>query len=191
VINCELPRKFAPVVRAGPGGGHRGVPADLTQAGFGGVMQTFDNTRPLVAAMAVGVARAALDETRQLLADAGIEVDHETSAIRRPAVVEQFLAAEADYEAAYLLTLQAAWMADNDRPNSLEASMAKAKAGRTATEVTLACVEFAGAAGYSEHLLLEKWARDAKILDIVEGTQQIQRLIIARRLLGKSSQELR
>ena len=92
---------------------------------------------------------------------------------------------------AWLLTLQAAWMADNSKPNSLQASMAKAKAGRTGVDVTLGCVELCGAAGYGEDELLEKWARDAKILDIFEGTQQIQLLVIARQLLGLSSSELR
>ena len=86
-------------------------------------------------------------------------------------------------------------MADNRKPNSLQASMAKAKAGRVATEVALKCVELAGSLGYVEGEsgfgLLEKWARDAKILDIFEGTQQIQQLIVARRLLGKSSAELK
>nr|BFE51020.1 hypothetical protein GCM10017745_44470 [Saccharothrix mutabilis subsp. capreolus] len=82
-------------------------------------------------------------------------------------------------------------MADNRKPNSLQASMAKAKAGRTGSDVTLGCVELAGVAGYSETSLLEKWARDSKILDIFEGTQQIQQLIVARRLLGKSSAELK
>jgi acyl-CoA dehydrogenase len=98
---------------------------------------------------------------------------------------------EADYEAAYLLTLHAAWMADNNKPNSLQASMAKAKAGRTCVDVTLGCVELCGSVGYAENDLLEKWARDSKILDIFEGTQQIQLLIVARQLLGKSSAELR
>jgi acyl-CoA dehydrogenase len=98
---------------------------------------------------------------------------------------------EADYEASWLLTLQAAWMADNSKPNSLQASMAKAKAGRTCVDVTLGCVELCGAVGLGEAELLEKWARDAKILDIFEGTQQIQLLIVARQLLGKSSSELR
>jgi acyl-CoA dehydrogenase len=98
---------------------------------------------------------------------------------------------EADFEAARLQTLHAAWMADNSKPNSLQASMAKAKAGRTGVEVTLGCVELCGAVGYGEGELLEKWARDSKILDIFEGTQQIQLLIVARQLLGKSSAELR
>ena len=69
--------------------------------------------------------------------------------------------------------------------------MAKAKAGRTANTVTLRCAELCATLGYDELDLLEKWARDSKILDIFEGTQQIQLLIVARRLLGKSSAELR
>jgi acyl-CoA dehydrogenase len=168
-----------------------GSPDIDTERGFGGAMQTFDNTRPLVAAMAVGLTRACLDETRRLLAGAGVEVDPTRRADSQHAAAAALLAMEADAEAARLLTLQAAWMADNARPNSLQASMAKAKAGRTCVEVALRCVELCGAIGYGETELLEKWARDAKILDIFEGTQQIQLLIIARRLLGKSSAELR
>ena len=98
---------------------------------------------------------------------------------------------EADLEAATWLTVKAAWMADNGQPNSMEASMAKAKAGRTANAVTLRCAELCGTLGYEQTELLEKWARDSKILDIFEGTQQIQQLIVARRLLGKSSAELK
>ncbi|CAM3852614.1 acyl-CoA dehydrogenase family protein [Kibdelosporangium persicum] len=159
--------------------------------GFAGVMQTFDNTRPLVAAMAVGLAWAALEETAELLAEAGVEVDYDKPADSQPAAAAAYLALEADWEAAKLLTLRAAWMADNAKPNSLEASEAKAKAGRVATEITLRCVQLCGSIGYSEHNLLEKWARDAKILDIFEGTQQIQQLIVARRLLGKTSTQLK
>ncbi|MDI3258325.1 MAG: acyl-CoA dehydrogenase family protein [Sinobacteraceae bacterium] len=172
-----------------------GSPEINVEKGFAGVMQTFDNTRPLVAAMAVGLARACLDETRRLLERAGIEIDYRRAAAQQSAAAAEFLKMEADYEAARLLTLQAAWMADNRRPNSLQASMAKAKAGRTGVEVALKCLELAGAAGYAEGEegagLLEKWARDAKILDIFEGTQQIQLLIVARRLLNKSSAELK
>ena len=98
---------------------------------------------------------------------------------------------EADYEAARLLTMSAAWMADNSKPNSLQASMAKAKAGRTGVDVALGCIELLGAVGYGETELLEKWARDVKILDLFEGTQQIQLLIVARQLLGKTSAELK
>ena len=168
-----------------------GSPDIDAKKSFAGAMQTFDNTRPLVAAMAVGVARAALDHTRARLADAGVVVDDDRPALLQPAAASKLLTLEAEYEAARLLTLQAAWMADNGKPNSLQASLAKAKAGRTGVDVCLGCVELCGAAGYGEDELLEKWARDAKILDIFEGTQQIQLLIIARQLLGKSSAELR
>jgi acyl-CoA dehydrogenase len=164
---------------------------EVKEKGFAGVMETFDNTRPLVAAMAVGVTRAALEETRRRLAMVGVEIDYTTPANNQSAAAARFLEMEADYEAAWLLTLHAAWMADNRKPNSLQASMAKAKAGRTCVDVTLGCVELCGAVGYGEGELLEKWARDAKILDIFEGTQQIQLLIVARQLLGKSSSELR
>ena len=159
--------------------------------GFAGVMHTFDNTRPLVAAMAVGCARAALEVTRELLREAGVETDYDRPAHLQHAAAAAYLAMEADWEASYLLTLQAAWMADNGRPNSLQASMAKAKAARSANDITLRCVELAGSVGYSEHELLEKWARDSKILDIFEGAQQIQQLIVARRLLDLTSAELR
>jgi acyl-CoA dehydrogenase len=162
-----------------------------TRKGFGGVMKTFDNTRPLVAAMAVGVARAALERTRALLAAEGVHADYSGSPRTTTAAEAELYRLEAEWEAARLLTLKAAWMADNRQPNSMEASMAKAKAGRTANEITLRCVELCSAAGYGETELLEKWARDSKILDIFEGTQQIQLLVVARRLLGKSSAELK
>jgi acyl-CoA dehydrogenase len=168
-----------------------GSPEIDTKQGFAGAMATFDNTRPLVAAMAVGCARASLDLTRDILAEAGVVVDYDKPAITQSAAASTFLQLESDWEAAYLLTLQSAWMADNRTPNSKEASMAKAKAGRTGSDVTLRCIELAGTFGYSEVELLEKWGRDSKILDIFEGTQQIQQLIVARRVLGLSSAELK
>lgn len=168
-----------------------GDPTVNVEKGFAGVMQTFDNTRPLVAAMAVGLARACLEETRRLLTAAGVAIDYARPALSQSAAAAEFIRLEADYEAARLLTLQAAWMADNRKPNSLQASMAKAKAGRGCVDIALRCVELCGSLGYGEDSLLEKWARDAKILDIFEGTQQIQQLIVARRLLGKTSAELK
>jgi acyl-CoA dehydrogenase len=168
-----------------------GNPEIDAKQGFAGAMATFDNTRPLVAAMAVGCARASLELTKELLEEAGVVIDYDRPAQTQSAAAATFLQLESDWEAAYLLTLQAAWMADNGKPNSLEASMAKAKAGRVGSDVTLRCVELAGSTGYSEHELLEKWARDSKILDIFEGTQQIQQLIVARRLLGLTSAQLK
>ena len=168
-----------------------GSPDIDTSQGFAGAMATFDNTRPLVAAMAVGCAQAALDLTRDLLAQAGVSIEYDRPALVQSAAAAKFLQMEADWEAARLLMLQAAWMADNRRANAMEASMAKAKAGRMASDVTLSCVELCGSVGYSEGELLEKLARDSKILDIFEGTQQIQQLIVARRVLGLSSAELK
>ena len=168
-----------------------GNPEINTKEGFAGAMATFDNTRPLVASMAVGCARASLDLTRDLLAKAGVVVDYDRPAHLQHAAAAKLLQMESDWEGAYLLMLQAAWMADNRKPNSLEASMSKAKAGRVGSDVTLSCVELCSSVGYSEEELLEKWARDSKILDIFEGTQQIQQLIVARRVLGLSSAELK
>ncbi len=166
---------------------------EVKEKGFAGVMETFDNTRPLVAAMAVGVTRAALEETRRRLEQAGVEIDYD-----KPALSQSRRRGPASWRwrpttrRSWLLTLQAAWMADNSKPNSLQASMAKAKAGRTCVRRhASAASSSAASVGLGETELLEKWARDSKILDIFEGTQQIQLLIVARQLLGKSSSELR
>ena len=158
--------------------------------GFAGAMQTFDNTRPMVAAMAVGVARASLERAGEILAERGVQVSYGGHPDAGSALEAELVRMEAELEAARLLMLKAAWMADDARPNSMEASMAKAKAARVANAITLRCVELCGPAGYGEDELLEKWARDSKILDIFEGTQQIQLLVVARRLLGKRSSEL-
>jgi acyl-CoA dehydrogenase len=168
-----------------------GSPEIQVEKGFAGVMETFDNTRPIVAAMAVGVARAALEELRTILTAAGIEISYDKPPHAQSAPAAEFLRMEADWEAGYLLTLRSAWQADNAIPNSKEASMGTAQAARVASDITLKAVEMAGTTGYSEQTLLEKWARDSKILDIFEGTQQIQLLVVARRLLGLSSAELK
>jgi acyl-CoA dehydrogenase len=168
-----------------------GSPEIQVDKGFAGVMETFDNTRPIVAAMAVGVARASLEQLRKILTDAGVEISYDKPAHAQSAPAAEFLRMEAEWEAGYLLTLRSAWQADNKIPNSKEASMGKAKAARVASDVTLKAVEMAGTTGYSEETLLEKWARDSKILDIFEGTQQIQQLVVARRLLGLSSAQLK
>jgi acyl-CoA dehydrogenase len=159
--------------------------------GFSGVMETFDNTRPVVAAMAVGIARATLEELHKILTNAGVEISYDKPAQVQSAAAAEFLRMEADWESSYQLTLRAAWQADNNIPNSKEASMSKAKAGRVGSDITLKAVELVGTIGYSEETLLEKWARDSKIMDIFEGTQQIQQLVVARRLLGLSSSELK
>ena len=168
-----------------------GSPEIDMKKSFGGAMKTFDNTRPLVAAMAIGLARACLEHTTEKLRDAGIGIDYDRPANAQPAAAAELLDLEAEYEAARLLAMEAAWMADNSKPNSLHASYAKAKAGRTCVEIALRCIALCGSLGLGEDELLEKWARDAKILDIFEGTQNIQLLIIARQLLGLTSAQLK
>ena len=178
-INCRVPAENL-----------LGNPDIDIAKGFAGVMETFDNTRPLVAAMAVGCARASLERIKEIFKDQ-LDQNYATPYLQTSYLAAQIYRMEAEWEAARLLTLKAAWMADNKKPNSKEASIAKAKAGRIGNEITLKCVELAGSVGYGEDELLEKWARDSKILDIFEGTQQIQQLIIARRELGKTSSELK
>ena len=178
-INCRVPAENL-----------LGNPDIDIAKGFAGVMETFDNTRPLVAAMAVGCARASLERIKEIFKEQ-LDQNYATPYLQTSYLAAQIYRMEAEWEAARLLTLKAAWMADNKKPNSKEASIAKAKAGRIGNEITLKCVELAGSVGYGEDELLEKWARDSKILDIFEGTQQIQQLIIARRELGKTSSELK
>jgi acyl-CoA dehydrogenase len=165
--------------------------AEGRKKAFGGVMQTFDNTRPPVAAMAIGVSRAALDLARQLLKEEGVDLKFDKKPANLSAIEAELCQMEAEWHGARLLVLKAAWMADNKMPNSMEASMCKAKAGRTGNNITLRCVALCQSLGYSEKYLLEKFARDSKILDIFEGTQQIQQLIVARRVLDKSSSDLK
>jgi acyl-CoA dehydrogenase len=165
--------------------------AEERKKAFGGVMQTFDNTRPPVASMAIGVSRAALDLSRQILEKEDVKLDFDKKPGSVSAIKAELYKMEAEWNAARLLVQKAAWMADNNQPNSMEASMCKAKAGRMGNYVTLRCVELCQSLGYSENELLEKFARDSKILDIFEGTQQIQQLIVARRVLEKSSSELK
>ncbi|KGD66651.1 acyl-CoA dehydrogenase [Alcanivorax nanhaiticus] len=167
-----------------------GSPEIDTKKGFAGVMETFDNTRPLVAAMAIGCAKASLERIKELLKDS-MTYNYDKPVDNCSAVEAEIYKMEADWEAAYWLAVKAAWMADNKKANTLEASISKAKAGRVGNYITLRCVELAGTLGYTEDELLEKWARDSKILDIFEGTQQIQQLVIARRVLGLSSKELK
>jgi len=161
-----------------------------TTEGFKGVMATFDATRPAVAASAIGIGRAAIELVRETFEKAGITIRYGTAPTKLTALERDFMEMEANLQAARLLTWRAAWMMDQGMQNSLEASMAKAKAGSAVTQVTQKAVELLGPLGYSRKYLLEKWMRDAKINDIFEGTQQINLLIVARRILGYSSKEL-
>lgn len=159
-------------------------------AGFKGAMATFDASRPLVAASAIGVGRAALDFVKDTLKSEGVEIPYGAPLHKLTAVQRDVLDMEAQLKAAWLLTLRAASMLDHGLQNSLEASMAKVKAGKAVTFVTQKAVELLGPMGYSREYLVEKWMRDGKINEIYEGTNQINTLIVARRILDYSSKEL-
>ena len=107
------------------------------------------------------------------------------------ALEREIVEMEAQLRAGWLLTVKAAWLMDQRQPNTVEASMCKVKAGDVVTRTTQKGVELMGPLGYSRRLLFEKWMRDAKINDLFEGTGQINRLIIARRILGYTSKELK
>jgi acyl-CoA dehydrogenase len=166
-------------------------PKKTGDKGFKGAMATFDASRPIVAAMAVGVGRAALDFTLEELGRQGIHVRWDAGLHDQSAVERDLIEMQAELQAARLLTWRAARMLSLGKANSLEASMAKAKAGLAVTRITQKAVELLGPPGYSTQMLVEKWMRDAKINDIYEGTQQINQLIVARRILDYSSSMLR
>jgi acyl-CoA dehydrogenase len=106
-------------------------------------------------------------------------------------VQKAILDMEANLDAARLLIWKSAAMLDTGERNSLDASFGKAKSGRAATLVTQKCVELLGPLGYSREWLVEKWMRDCKITDILEGTGQIQMLVIARTILGFNRDQLK
>ena len=159
--------------------------------GFKGAMATFDATRPSVAASALGIARASIELLKDLLTQEGITIRYETPRNLLSAIERDVVDMEGQLRAAWLLTLKAAWLMDQRLPNTIESSTCKVKAGDVVTKVTQKAVELMGPLGYSRKLLLEKWMRDAKINDLFEGTGQINRLIIARRLLGYTSAQLK
>ena len=159
--------------------------------GFRGAMATFDATRPIIAAQAIGVGRAALDFVKETLESKGIKIRYGAPRQKLTALERDIMEMEANYKAAKLLTLRALWMMSQAQPNSLESSMAKTKAGLAVTKITQKAVEIMGPLGYSQKHLLEKWMRDGKINDIFEGTGQINMLVTARRVLNYSRDQLK
>ncbi|MBE7432368.1 MAG: acyl-CoA dehydrogenase family protein [Anaerolineales bacterium] len=164
---------------------------EKTTTGFKGAMATFDATRPLVAASGLGVARAALEFLKEKLMENGVQIRYGMPRNKLTSVEKDVIDMEIQLRSAWLLVLKAVWMADNNKPNALESSMSKVRAGDVVTKITQKAVEIMGPLGYSREFLLEKWFRDAKITDIYEGTGQINRLVVARQILGYSGSELR
>jgi acyl-CoA dehydrogenase len=180
--DCRIPRSNLL-------GGNESVPKG-SSGGFKDVMKTFNMTRPAVSAIGLGMAEAALDFTREQLANAGVVIEYGLGLHGQTAVAEKFLRLETLYEAAKLTILRAAWLADGGKPNNLESSVCKAKTGAAVREITQGCIEILGPMGVSREHLLEKWFRDVRITDIYEGTGEMQRMITARALLGYTRAEL-
>ncbi len=164
---------------------------EKTTTGFKGAMATFDATRPLVAASGLGVARAALEFLKEKLAENGIQIRYGLPRQKLTSIERDVIDMEIMLKSAWLMVIKAVWMADNNKSNALEASMSKVKAGDACTKITQKVVEILGPLGYSREFLAEKWFRDAKITDIYEGTGQINRMVVARHILGYSGKELR
>jgi acyl-CoA dehydrogenase len=151
--------------------------------GFRIAMVTLDRTRPMIAAMSVGLARAAMEAAVQY---AKQRVTFGMPIGQHQAV--QLLIADMakDIEAARLLTWHSAWLIDRGHRASKESSVAKCFATDIAMRVTTDALQVFGGYGYMKDLPLEKYMRDAKLMQIYEGTNQIQRLVIARHLLGSA-----
>ena len=147
-----------------------------SSAGFKTAMKTFNAGRPQIAANAVGMARAALDESIRFAREHDL---HEDVRVR-----DRIEAISRRVRRARLMCLKAGWLADQERPNIVEASMSKAIAAQIAQESTSLGLELLGTIGGRGDHLIEKLYRDVKAMDIVEGTGQIQRMIIARKLVG-------
>jgi len=148
--------------------------------GFSVAMQTLDRSRPPIAALATGIAQRALDEAR------GYAL--ERRAFGQPIAdfqAVQFMLADMakQIEASRLLTWQSAWLVDRGLRASKHSSMAKCFATDTAMQVSTDAVQVFGGNGYTKEYPVEKLMRDAKLMQIYEGTNQIQRLVIARELL--------
>ena len=144
-------------------------------------MQTFEATRPSVAAQALGIARAAYEYS--------LEYAKERHAFGRPIIKNQsiaFMLADmaTEIDGARLLTHRAAWLGRQKAFVNAEGSMAKLKAGRVAVWVTERAMQILGGYGYVNEYPVERWHRDAKIYDIFEGTEQIQQLVISRAISG-------
>jgi acyl-CoA dehydrogenase len=162
------------------GGDEQSVNADgsrgAKRAGFKGAMQSFNATRPMIGAMAVGIGRAALDEA------AAFAREHDLGGDSR--VRDRLERTRRKLRVARLLCWRAAWLADQQQPNMVEASMAKAHAPAAALDAAVLGMELLGEVGARGDHLIEKLFRDVKAMDIVEGTGQIQRIVIARQLVG-------
>lgn len=151
--------------------------------GFYGLMRTFDASRILIGSSATGIARAALDASIQYAQE---REQFGVAIINHQAVAFRLADMAARVDTSHLLTVRAARLFDQGLDVSQEAAIAKLVASENASWVTAAAVQTFGGWGYSREFPVEKWMRDAKLEEIEEGTSDIQRLIISRRLTATS-----
>jgi acyl-CoA dehydrogenase len=145
-------------------------------------MKTFEASRPGVGAMAVGVARAAVEYATEY---AKTRVQFGRPIGQNQGVAFQLADMRAGVDAARLLTWRAAWMARRGLPfTAAEGSMSKLVAAETAVRVTEQAIQILGGNGYTRDYPVERWHRDAKIFTIFEGTSEIQRMLIGRAMTG-------
>ncbi len=150
--------------------------------GFEVAMKVFDRSRPMIAALALGLTERCLDES---LTYAGERHTMGRPIIRHQAVGHKLAEMAMRLEASRLLTYQAAWMADVGRRNTIQVAFSKTFATDTATWAASEAIQIFGGMGYSRELPLEKLYRDAKVMQIYEGTNEIQRNIMVRELSNR------
>jgi len=166
--NCRVPKENV-------------LGAGQDKSGFKAAMATFDITRPMVAVMAVGIGRCAWNRAAEIAREAfGAQP---TSPIEQ-AMLQRLAHARQRLDAARLLCWRAAWKMDHKQPNTIEASMAKVYAPPAALNATKVAMDVCGLAGVRNDTLVEKCFRDVKVFDIFEGTGEVQRIVLARRLFG-------
>ncbi|MEO7352528.1 MAG: acyl-CoA dehydrogenase family protein [Marmoricola sp.] len=150
-------------------------------SGQGGALTALSNNRPNMSGIAVGLAQAAIDETSRLLKgqQAGFTPQ------RWAAVQNDLEAMNEALQRARRINYKAAFVLDNGTPNRYSPAIAKSFAPQTCDRIIRRCMQLLGPEGTSKELLLEKWYRDVKIMDIFEGSSQVQRIIVARELVGR------
>jgi acyl-CoA dehydrogenase len=150
-------------------------------SGFKVAMKTFDRSRPWIAAAAAGLIRRSLEESRNY----ALERKTFGAAIAQHQAVQFMLAEMAiAYEGTRLLTHKAAWQVDKGDLSAITSAYAKAYGADAAMRSATDAVQIFGGYGYTKEYPVEKLMRDAKLLQIYEGTSQIQRVVIARNVLG-------
>jgi alkylation response protein AidB-like acyl-CoA dehydrogenase len=150
-------------------------------------MATLDGGRIGIAAQAVGIARAAYEAA---LAYAGERRQFGKPIGAQQAIQNKLADMSTEIDAARMLVLRAAWLKEQGRPHSEEGAKAKLFASEVARRQTAEAIQIFGGYGYTKEFPVERYYRDAKITEIYEGTSEIQRLVIARSILGLKQRQL-